>query len=361
MVFGKAIADAVGMEGFVALPYLNPDIGPYTRRHVTLEQRKEHALKPDDIKLSNILVRYRPGTIVVLGIVFHNTHQHLMEESPYGWKHFGRIDQEGLDAFESWLNEETKNHRDVSFVLAESEKHRFIVILDDTVASFANVDIFAESDILLTSLTKSFSGQSDVMGGSIVLNPLSPHYPEIHSAISSTHRNELFIADADVLLANSRDFLQRARRLNRNAHAMATFLNSAIADQNSPVVNVQYPALLPSKGLYDKFKRCSTKELPEPGYGCLMTVEFKNVATARAFYDRLGFYHSPHLGGHVTLALCYNMLLYSRNPEEIEYMRPRGVKEESVRISSGLEDLEDLIDTLKDALDAALDSQKPEE
>jgi len=205
----------------------------------------------------------------------------------------------------------------------------------------------------LTSLTKSFSGLSNVMGGSIVLNPLSKQYAAISPVFSSTHHNELFIADADVLLANSQNFFARTRRLNRNAYAMATFLDSTIGKADSPVVSVQYPGLLPSKALYDKYKRHSTKELPEPGYGCLMTVNFESVATARAFYDRLGFYPSPHLGGHVTLALCYNMFMFSKHPEERAYMRTCGVKEESVRISAGLEDVEDLIDTLMDALDAA--------
>ena len=48
-------------------------------------------------------------------------------------------------------------------------------MVDDTVSSFANVDVMAHADILVTSLTKAFSGYSDVLGGSVVLNPLSPH------------------------------------------------------------------------------------------------------------------------------------------------------------------------------------------
>ena len=233
----------------------------------------------------------------------------------------------------------------------QSEKYGFILIVDDTVGGFGNIDVFAQADILLTSLTKSFSGYANVLGGSIVLNPLSSHYSALAAKFTSTHVNELFTADAQVLLANSQDFLARTRRLNRNAHAMASFFQKFIADPDSPVINVQYPTLLPTKPNYEACMRRSTPELPEPGYGCLLAVDFESYDMAQAFYDRCGFYSSPHLGGHVTIMLGYNMLSFGKKVEDRAYFRDIGVKEESVRFSAGLEDVEDLIDTIKDALD----------
>ncbi|KAM0455384.1 hypothetical protein ACHAPV_000685 [Trichoderma viride] len=343
--------------------------------------------KPDDVYLypsgmagiyhtTNLIQQYRPGTNIILGIVFHNTQHHLLEESPNGFKHFGKVDKQGLDDMETWLEGETKEGRKVSFVIVEfpgnptlestdlprlkklSEKHGFVLIVDDTIAGFANVDVLAHSDIVLTSLTKSFNGRADVLGGSIVLNPLSPHYSELSSRYAETHNNELFAGDAEVILANSHDFLQRTRRLNRNAEAMATFLHNTIGRDDSPVVRVQYPSLLADKSNYDRFLRRSTVELPNPGYGCLLNIEFESVATARAFYDRCGFYSSPHLGGHVTIMLAYNMMMFGKKPEEKEEFRAYNALEESIRISAGLEDVEDLIDTLKDALDAAIEVKR---
>ncbi|KAH6609465.1 Cystathionine beta-lyases/cystathionine gamma-synthase [Trichoderma cornu-damae] len=325
---------------------------------------------------TNLIQDYRPGTNVVIGVIFHNTHHHLLEESPNGFKIFGKVDEKGLDELESWLEEEARQGNKVSFVIVEfpgnptlestdlprlkhlSEKHGFVLVIDDTLAGFANVDVLACSDILLTSLTKSFNGRADALGGSIVLNPLSPHYDELSSRLARSHRNELYEADAKVLLANSHDFIQRTRRLNRNAEAMATFLHRSIGRDDSPVVKVQYPTLLASKPNYDRFLRHSTAELPNPGYGCLLNVEFESVETAQAFYNRCGFYSSPHLGGHVTVMLPYNMMMFGRKPEEKETFRSFGAIEESVRISAGLEDQEDLIDTLKDALDAAVAVKK---
>ena len=68
---------------------------------------------------TNLLLQQRPGTAVVLGVVFHNTHHHLLEESPNGFKHFGKVDKEGIDGMESWLEDEKGAGRPVSFVIVE--------------------------------------------------------------------------------------------------------------------------------------------------------------------------------------------------------------------------------------------------
>ena len=239
-------------------------------------------------------------------------------------------------------------------------KYGFILIVDDTISGFGNIDVLALTDILWTSLTKSFSGYANVMGGSIVLNPLSPHYNALAPKFTSTHKNELFAADAEVLLSNSQDFFARTRCLNRNAQAIASFFQRQVLDPESPVVSVQYPTLLPSKENWDSMMRRSTPELPEPGYGCLLTVNFESTAIAKSFYDRCGFYPSPHLGAHVTIMIPYNMMAFGRKPADGQYFRQIGSKEESVRFSVGLENTEDLIDTIKDALDFTAEMKKKE-
>jgi cystathionine gamma-synthase len=197
------------------------------------------------------------------------------------------------------------------------------------------------------------------MGGSIVLNPLSSHYEKLSAMWTVQHRNEFFAPDAEVLLSNSREFISRTKILNRNAEAVAGFLDQyASSTPHSPVTRVLYPTLLPDKSVYDKYKTAPTDEFPEPGYGCLLSVDFDSIDSARTFYDHCGFYPSPHLGGHVTIMFAYNMFVFSKKEEEREYFRTLGVREECVRISVGLEDVEDLIDTIKDALKVVEASRK---
>jgi cystathionine gamma-synthase len=68
---------------------------------------------------SNLLTKHRPGTAVLLGVVFHTTYHHLIEESPQGMKHFGRVDSEGIAIFENWLKREKDEGRSVSYVFVE--------------------------------------------------------------------------------------------------------------------------------------------------------------------------------------------------------------------------------------------------
>lgn len=86
--------------------------------------------EPDDVYLyptgmaaifhhTTLNMKLRPGTVVVLGLVFHNTYHHLIEECPHGWKHFGKVDEAGLSIMEEWLQGEETAGRTVSYVLVE--------------------------------------------------------------------------------------------------------------------------------------------------------------------------------------------------------------------------------------------------
>lgn len=54
---------------------------------------------------------------------------------------------------------------DLPALRALADKYDFPIIVDDTVGSFARVDVLPYVDILVSSLTKVFSGKSNVMGG----------------------------------------------------------------------------------------------------------------------------------------------------------------------------------------------------
>lgn len=46
-----------------------------------------------------------------------------------------------------------------------ADRHSFPIVIDDTLGNFKNVNVLPFADILCTSLTKVFSGDSNVMGG----------------------------------------------------------------------------------------------------------------------------------------------------------------------------------------------------
>ena len=46
-----------------------------------------------------------------------------------------------------------------------ADKYDFVVVIDETVGNFLNVNVLPYADVVVSSLTKVFSGDSNVMGG----------------------------------------------------------------------------------------------------------------------------------------------------------------------------------------------------
>lgn len=46
-----------------------------------------------------------------------------------------------------------------------ADKYDFIIVIDETIGSFANVEVLPLADIVVSSLSKIFSGEVNVMGG----------------------------------------------------------------------------------------------------------------------------------------------------------------------------------------------------
>lgn len=51
---------------------------------------------------------------------------------------------------------------------ALADKYDFLIVIDETIGNFVNVDVLPYADIVVSSLTKVFSGASNVMGGRFV-------------------------------------------------------------------------------------------------------------------------------------------------------------------------------------------------
>lgn len=46
-----------------------------------------------------------------------------------------------------------------------ADKYDFLVVIDETIGNFVNVEVLPYADMVVSSLTKVFSGASNVMGG----------------------------------------------------------------------------------------------------------------------------------------------------------------------------------------------------
>ena len=58
---------------------------------------------------------------------------------------------------------------DLRRLRALANDHEFVIVVDETVGNFANVDVLSHADVVVSSLTKIFSGDSNVMGGRYII------------------------------------------------------------------------------------------------------------------------------------------------------------------------------------------------
>jgi cystathionine gamma-synthase len=227
---------------------------------------------------------------------------------------------------------------DLERLAALARRHEVPLVVDDTISGWMNVDLLAAADVVTTSLTKSFSGVGDVTGGAVVLNPRGPFTGELSAGLRSGWEDLLWSEDAVVLERNSRDFRERARRMNAGAETLAEELA-----RHPRVAAVYYPKFQTPRE-YRAFQK------PDGGYGGLLSIVLHDpAATTPAFFDTLRVSKGPNLGTSYTLACPYTILAHYR---ELDFAERCGVSRWLVRISAGLEAPDDLIDRFREALSA---------
>ncbi|AMD22100.1 HGL240Cp [Eremothecium sinecaudum] len=223
----------------------------------------------------------------------------------------------------------------------------FFVVVDDTIGSFVNVDVLPYADLVCSSLTKIFSGDSNVMAGSIVLNPTSRLYSFAQQFFnSSSYEDLLWCEDAIYLERNSRDCDSRALKLNYNAERLLK--DTLIPFEGKLFKKIYYPSLTSeeTKRNYDAVK-CS----PNGGYGGLFSLTFLHEKQAKTFYNELKLSKGPSLGTNFTLACPYTVLAHYA---EIDEVAMYGIEKSLVRVSVGLEDIEYLKKAFLHAAEEAL-------
>ena len=227
---------------------------------------------------------------------------------------------------------------DLQRIRTLADQYDFAVVVDETIGNFLNVHVLPYVDVLVSSLTKIFSGDSNVMGGAMVLNPNSKFYQRLKQYVEADYEDNQFEEDSIYLERNSRDFVSRIQRINHNAEAIADVL---LADPK--VKQVNYPKYSESKRFYDACK------LPGGGYGGLLSATFYSIGDAEAFYDNLDTHKGPSLGTNFTLSSPFVLLAHYA---ELDWAAQYGCEASLVRFTVGLEDTERLKGVFQTALAA---------
>jgi len=229
---------------------------------------------------------------------------------------------------------------DLRRIRALADRYDFPVVVDETIGNLVNVHVLPYADIVVSSLTKVFTGECNVMGGGSVLNSQSRYYSQLKDFMARDYEDNYWHEDAIFMERNSRDFVSRIARMNQNAEAVCDTLKP------SPIVKeVYYPKYSPTRVNYDYCRN------PNGGYGGLLSVTFNTTAQAVTFFDKLETAKGPSLGTNFTLSSPYVILAHYG---ELEWAARFGIEADLIRISVGLEDATDLRAKVERALAAAV-------
>ncbi|KAL4985770.1 pyridoxal phosphate-dependent transferase [Aspergillus falconensis] len=222
-------------------------------------------------------------------------------------------------------------------IRALADQYGFIVACDDTVAGYVNIDALPYVDVMMSSLTKTFSGNSNVTGGSLVINPDSRYHAKIHAALSANYENTYFPLDLETLLHNCQSVAWRVRKCNQNTLPLVDLLT-----KHPSIAQVNHPSIDPTAHLYKSLIR------EHGGYGNVLSIIFHHPGSAEHFYNVLDVCKGSSFGANFTLAIPYVQLA---NYWDRDKVPKYGVPQHIIRISVGLEDSTELVRTVSRALD----------
>lgn len=241
-----------------------------------------------------------------------------------------------LIIFESPTNPVNKI-ADLAAITRLARAHGALTVLDNTFAGVHQHGQY-EVDIYLHSLTKFVSGHGDVMGGAAIANTglirtLRPDFTLL-GGVLDPHA-------AFLLQRGLKTYFVRYQAQCASAQRIAEFLAA-----HEAVERTHYPGL--STSASHALARSQMSE-----FGSIVSFDLRAGAEAgRCFAESLQLFSmAASLGATESLVMPPQML-GSRDPND-ELQALSGISAGTVRLSIGLEDIDDLIEDLAQALQAA--------
>ena len=226
---------------------------------------------------------------------------------------------------------------DIEKAVAFAKKHKLVSIIDNTFATpVLQNPIALGYDMVVHSATKALAGHSDIIAGVSVGS---------EEWMTKVRKMIIYLGGsmdpgaAYLLIRGIKTLGVRVQRQCENAMAVAQFL-----EKHPKVARVHYPGL----------KSHEDHELAKKqmrGFGSMLAFDMKDgLPAARRFCDRVRlFLLAASLGGVESLVI---LPIYSSHYNmSDEELRRAGVSPGTVRVSMGLEDKEDLIEDLRQALE----------
>jgi cystathionine beta-lyase/cystathionine gamma-synthase len=231
--------------------------------------------------------------------------------------------------------------------IAASRSADQIVAVDNTFATpYFQQPLALGAQIVVHSTTKYIGGHSDVVGGIAITDDagLDEKIRFLQNAAGGVPGP----SDAWLTMRGAKTLALRMREHARNAQIIADFLES-----RADVARVHYPGLR-SHPQHELAKRQMS------GFGGMLSMEFADPRRAMEFAGRLKYFSlAESLGGVESLISHPGRMTHGSIPAADR--ERRGIGDGLLRLSVGIEDISDLLDDLRQALDATADRADTEQ
>lgn len=261
------------------------------------------------------------------------------------------VDMTNLEAVKEAIQENTKviyfetpanpslDILDIKRIVAIANDHGCKVVVDNTFSSpYFQQPLALGVDIVLHSCTKYISGHGDVVGGVVIASDEALAH-KIKFDVMCETGSVMSPFDAWLLLRGLKTLGVRMREIEKNAKKIALFLA-----EHPRVTDVKYPGLT-SHPQHD----IACEQMS--GFGGIITFEIDgDEDVARRAVESLKLFTLA-----VSLGDCDSLVEIPAMMTHIGYseseLQTLGLSKKRIRLSVGIENVEDLIDDLSDALE----------
>lgn len=263
---------------------------------------------------------------------------------------FHFVDMNDIAKFKSLINENTKliwvetptnplmKLADIAEIAKITKEKKILFAVDNTFATpYLQKPLDLGADVVMHSATKYLGGHSDVIAGALIVKDPSLG-EQLHFQQFATGAT-LGPMDSFLVLRGIKTLHLRVQRHCENGEKVVAFLNS-----HPKIKTVYYPGL-PSHPYHEIAKKQMS------GFGGMVSFTFQSgkKEDAISFLENLMvFTLAESLGGVESLANHPALMTHASIPEDKR--KEIGITDDLVRLSVGIEDADDLIEDLKQAL-----------
>ena len=300
--------------------------------------------------ITSVFTMFKSNDHVILGMDIYGGTYRIVHDvySKFGLE-YTFVDTTNLENIKNAIKKNTKaifietpsnpllDVTDIKKVVKIAKEHNLITIADNTfMTPYLQKPLDLGIDVVIHSATKFLSGHHDVLAGVAVTNDEKIAEQIFFSQMAVGAIISSF--DSWFLMRSLKTLKIRVEEAQRNTEKLIEFF------ENHPAVEtVLYPTAKNNVGK-------KIHENQAKGGGAVFSFRLKDEKKVKSFFENLKVaFFAASLGGVETLVTHPSTITHSEMPEEEK--NERGFTQSLIRVAVGIENIDDLIEDFKQALE----------